>query len=152
MKNDPAPMATIPAAKPSKPSMRFTACVMPNSHNTVKSGTQSSDNTNTSRNGKRNWNIVTPNQTSEIAATTSPVTFAGGEMSRMSSNKPRAKVMLHATTTPMISVLSSNSASKSLIKLAPTMPAKMPTNIPIPPTSGVGTGCIRRSSGVATHF
>ena len=52
-KNAPAPIATMPAARPSRPSMRLIAWVMPSSQSTVISGTQSSDSNASSKNGKR---------------------------------------------------------------------------------------------------
>jgi hypothetical protein len=52
-KNAPAPMATMPAANPSSPSIRLIAWVITSSQMIVTSGIQSSDSTNTPRNGSR---------------------------------------------------------------------------------------------------
>ncbi|CAB4834509.1 unannotated protein [freshwater metagenome] len=52
-KNAAAAIATMPAASPSRPSIRLIAFVIPNSHSTVINGTQSAVRKKTSMNGRR---------------------------------------------------------------------------------------------------
>ena len=52
-KNEPAPIATIPAARPSSPSIRFTALAIPTTHRTVISADMSGGSTVNPRNGTR---------------------------------------------------------------------------------------------------
>ena len=52
-KNDPAAMATMPAARPSNPSIRLTALAIPTTHSTVMSADMSGGSTVKPRNGTR---------------------------------------------------------------------------------------------------
>ena len=105
-KNAAAAIATIPPARPSSPSIKLIDCVIPNNQKTVNNGIQSLGKTNTSKNGTRKKNMVTPNVTSASAATTTPVTFIGADTSRMSSTIPKTKTTTAAMSTPINSELS----------------------------------------------
>ncbi len=82
--------------------------------------------------------MTTPNQTRASPATTVPVTFAGAEISLMSSMNPTAKMTAAAISTPSGSELLANTTSNDPMSHAVVSAATNPANIARPPTSGSG--------------
>ena len=143
-------MATIPVASPSRPSMRFTALVMTMTHNAVSNGVTSGDRTKKPTKGILNWNIVTPRNTSTMAASTCPAILAGADISLTSSMNPTTKITAAPRTNP--------SGSEDPAKISWSCPSceatRMATrnarNIAAPPPYGVTRAWTRRSSGSTT--
>ncbi len=147
-KNVPAAMATIPAANPSRPSMRFTALAMPTTQITVISGAMSGDRTSVVPTiGTRKNSMVMPAKYKMVPASTWPATFPGGLTSRRSSANPIATTTAAASTTPSGSELAWNTGRNCFSCEATTMAARKATNMAAPPVVAVGRVWTRRSSG-----
>ncbi len=80
--------------------MRFTELVMTMTHNAVSSGVTSGDKTKKPTKGILNWNIVTPRNTSTMAARTWPAILAGADISLTSSMNPTTKITAAPSTRP----------------------------------------------------
>ena len=143
-------MPTIPAASPSRPSMRFKALTKSTTHTTVSSAERSGDSRTTSRNGIRRTTRATPVSDRTLPASTMPATLAGGETGRMSSITPTTQITTAAETTPSISVGAANTSEKSPTIHAVKTPASNPPSIDGPPRDGVGAVWTLRSSGATT--
>src|ERR1039457_4918932 len=96
-------MATIPAARPSKPSIRVTALVRGKTHAAVINGRIEGPSTTKPAKGSFTWYVVQPLNYSTDAASTCPATFAGALISRKSSSRPTTKITPAAISTPNIS-------------------------------------------------
>ena len=143
----------MPAARPSRPSIRLTAFAMPTTQSTVISGARSGDSTTKSANGTRKKSIVTPASESTLPDRTCPASLAGGDTSRMSSSSPTEQMIAAARTTPSGSVDPVNTALKPCrpgSTHATPMAARKPKNMAAPPRVGVGRSWTRRSSGWTT--
>ena len=143
-------MATMPAASPSRPSMRFNALARSTTHTTVSSAERSGESRTTSRNGMRRTTRATPVSDRTLPASTMPATLAGAETGRTSSITPTTQITTAAETTPSISVGAANTSEKSPTIHAARMPASSPPNIAVPPRDGVGAVWTFRSSGATT--
>ena len=96
--------------------------------------------------------MVTPAHTNTMPTPAVPATFAGAEISRMSSMNPIAQIAIAAIATPSISELPSNSGPNLSICHAKSNAVIMPTSSATPPMSGVGVVCTLRGSGWAIQF
>src|SRR4051812_4916380 len=145
-------MATIPAASPSRPSMRFTAFTIATTQITVRGTARSEPRTSRPCPGKKKYRSWTPNRTSSPAAMIWPASFTGAAVPRMSSYTPMATTTAHATSTPVgsseVRNRVRNSAKWSWWATArPTTTARKRAR---PPMVGVGRGCTLRSEGRST--
>src|SRR5437764_15128413 len=145
-------MATMPAASPSRPSMKLTAFAMTATHTTVTSGCKSRDSDSTPVNGNRKKNIDTPSRYSTDPASTWPDSLAGAEISRTSSPRPTAKMIVAAITTANGADDPSNTSLKSGSCDATAIATRKATNMAAPPTVGSGVVCTRRSPGITTRL
>ena len=114
----PPAIATMPAARPSRPSMRLIAFVINTTHSAVTSGAQVGRRARPTSvwnrlNGIRKKNIVTPNSASRLAASTWPATLAGGDTSMRSSSAP----MTNITPAPSIRPNGSELSLEHLVEL-----------------------------------
>ena len=142
-------MATMPAARPSSPSIRLIAWVMPSSHSTVTSGIQSSASTITV--DERDAEVV--HRRRRTSTSTMPASDDAGDLRR---RRDVADVVDEAdgedddrreTARPSGSELRANRSSKRSISRATAAPTRNPTNIATPPNRGVGLVCTGASSG-----
>ena len=78
-------MATMPAASPSRPSIRLMALTMATSHSTVTTKAKSWDKMTASSTGRRRLSTVTPANARALPASTMEATLAGADISRTSS-------------------------------------------------------------------
>ena len=103
-------MNTMPAASPSRPSMRLIALASSTTPMTVTSGARSGDSTTNSEfaNGTRKNSMVTPSSDSTLPLSTWPAILAGGDTGRMSSIAPTTNITAAASSSPTGSVLSVN--------------------------------------------
>ena len=84
-KNASAAMATVPAARPSSPSMRLTAFVIATTQRTVSGTPRSGPSERIPWPGNQNHSSWTPSRMRMPAASTCPDTFAAAEVPRRSS-------------------------------------------------------------------
>ena len=140
-KNAMAPMATMPAARPSSPSMRFTAFTRISTQSTV-SGTARSDPTITipCPNGNQKKSSSTPNRMRTPAASTCPATLDGTDRLRTSSIAPIRQISAPATRAPCRSEDCRNNGRNCGTNQAVASPATTPIRSPTPPRVGVGFG------------
>ena len=137
----PAAMATMPAARPSRPSMRFTALAMPTTQSTVMQRRQvgrQQDQVGEAGPGRTGCSRRRP--TGCCPASTMPAILAGADTSRRSSMSPTTKMTTAAITTPSGWVLPSNTASNSPDCQATAMATRNPASIAAPPSVAVGPG------------
>src|SRR5438874_292232 len=143
-------MPTTPAARPSSPSMRFTALAMRATQITVRSGDRSGERTTNPAKGIRKNSSVTPRSDSRLPEKTCPASLAGGDTSRRSSRAPTANI----TVAPMSSPSGSDVPRKTGRNLGSTeataMAARKPPYMAAPPRVGVGRSWTRRLSGETT--
>ncbi len=78
---------------------------------------------------------------------TVPVTLAGADIPLMSSQRPKATMIVMATTTPCGSELRANRESKRSISRATVSATRKPTYIARPPNAGIGAVWTVRSLG-----
>src|ERR1700722_8547063 len=100
MARAPLPMATTPAARPSRPSMKLMALVRAMTHAAVIRGMMPGVSTTNPARGNLNSYMVTPMKYKMLAARTWPAILAGADMSRTSSISPTPKMATPASTTP----------------------------------------------------
>ena len=143
-------MARIPAASPSRPSMKFVALAIPITHNTVISADQSGESTRKPAKGTRKYTMLTPVKDSTPPARTIPASFAGAEISIRSSMQPTAYIRIAAPMMPRIGPCWAKTGSNPPLPHATSIATRKPANMAIPPKVGVGRSWIRRSSGAAT--
>ena len=84
-KNVSPAMATMPAARPSKPSIRLMALAMATSQSTVTTKAKSWDRISASSTGSLRFSTVTPANDRMLPASTMEATLAGADISRTSS-------------------------------------------------------------------
>ena len=128
-------MATTPAARPSSPSIRFTALVRQMTQSAVMSGITPGESTKKPASGILNCHMVTPAKYRMLAASTCPAILAGADMSRMSSIRPTANIAPAARTTPIISGESSKTRACRNAGMAAAASTAMrnPMNMAAPP-------------------
>src|ERR1700722_8192795 len=144
-------MATTPAASPSRPSIRFTALVMPMTHRAVSNGVTSGESTTNPARGTLNWNQSTPKKYRMDAARTCPAILAGADMSRMSSMTPTTKIAVAPRIRPSGSEEPWNSERSWGMRAATEKATSRATNMATPPAWGVTRWWTFRSSGWATY-
>ena len=139
----PEAMATIPAASPSRPSMRLTALASPTTHSTVMSSDHPDDRITRSKNGTLNTSIETPAAWRTTPATAVPAALARGDSPLVSSASPTPKMVPSARTPPRISPRDDRSPMNSPTAAA----ARIPAIIAMPPATGVGLSWTWRTPG-----
>ncbi len=140
-------MATIPVAKPSKPSIRFIALANSTTHKTVANAARSGVSNTTSTKGILRTTKETPTSDKTLPAMTIPAIFAGAVIGFTSSITPTAHITTADKRTPNISDCEEKTAEKSPISHAASEPANSPNSIAGPPRFGVGDSCTSLSSG-----
>src|SRR4051812_25432390 len=145
-------MITMPAARPSSPSIRLIALANTTTVTTVTSGARSGDSTMTSAPENGTWknSIDTPKSESRLPASTIPAILAGGDTSRRASSAPVANITPPARITPAGSDDPSNISRNCGICDATPNAMRKPTNIAAPPSSGVAVVCTSRAVGTFT--
>ncbi len=140
-------MATIPPARPSRPSIRLTALAMSTTHTTVNRADMFDERITVSKKGIRSTTSDTPTTLRTTPATTMPATLAGTDSGEMSSTTPTAQITAAATSTPIISDGAANTDAKSPSSQAVAAPTNRPNSIAVPPSVAVGDSWTLRSSG-----
>ena len=133
MASAPAPMATIPAARPSSPSMKLMALVSAITQAAVMSGITPGVSTMNPAKGILNSHIVTPKKYRMLAARTWPAILAGADMSRTSSMRPTTNMAPAASTTPSISGESVKIGRRAGMAAAKSTATRKPRNMAAPP-------------------
>ena len=137
----------MPAARPSRPSIRFTALAMPTTQSTVSSTDHSADRNTKSQNGTRNTSMDMPAPYSTTAAAAIPATLAGGDSPLTSSRKPVANSTATPATPPRISPGASRMSGTPPTADAAAAAATTPASIAMPPAAGVAVSWMWCSSG-----
>src|SRR4051812_11500539 len=145
-------MMTMPAARPSRPSIRLMALAKTTTVTTVTSGARSGESTMTSAPENGTWknSIETPNSESRLPASTIPAIFAGGDTSRRSSSAPVANITPAARITPAGSDEPLNISRNCGIWDATPIATRNPTNMAAPPSSGIVVVWTSRALGTFT--
>ena len=107
-------MATIPVAKPSKPSIRFIALANSTTHKTVANAARSGVSNTTSTKGILRTTKETPTSDKTLPAMTIPAIFAGAVIGFTSSITPTAHITTADKRTPNISDCEEKSAEISM--------------------------------------
>ncbi|CAM5465564.1 hypothetical protein SGRIM128S_00891 [Streptomyces griseomycini] len=144
-------MHTMPAARPSSPSTKFTALMVMTTRATVKSVPCHWVSATVPTPGSGIHRIVRPCMTITPAAIIWPPSLIRASISNLSSRTPISQI----SAAPESSARGSLDFSKSWPRLvrwsATSRPAHRPKNIAIPPSRGVGSRCTSRAriSGIA---
>ncbi len=151
MKNAAAAMQTMPAARPSRPSTKFTALMVITTRATVSSVPCIGVSETVPTPGTGMKRIVRPCSTITPAAIIWPPSLTRASTPHLSSSTPRIQI----SPAPESSARGSLESSKTDFRLdrcaATRSPAHSPPNIAMPPSRGVGSRCTSRAriSGTA---
>ena len=151
MKNAAAAMHTMPEARPSRPSTKFTALMVITTSATVSSVPCIGVSETVPTPGIGIHRIVRPWMTITPAAIIWPPSLIRASTPHLSSRTPSSQI----SAAPESSARGSLEFSKTLLRFvrweATSRPAHSPPNIAMPPSRGVGSRCTSRAriSGIA---
>ena len=138
-------MHTMPAARPSSPSTKFTALMVMTTSATVSSVPCSGVSATLPTPGTGSHRIVRPCSTITPAAIICPPSLSRASTPHLSSRTPRIQI----SPAPDSSARGSSDSVKTspmLVRCAATSsPAHSPPNIAMPPRRGVGSRCTSRA-------
>ncbi|SII66448.1 Uncharacterised protein [Mycobacteroides abscessus subsp. abscessus] len=143
MKNALPPIATTPAARPSRPSTKFTALIVTRTTRMVMMIDIRGEPMITPPKGIESR--ATPLIAMKPAASACPASFVIQCRSQMSSMTPRMHSSAAAPATPMIGPMSTKIRARNGVWEAKTRPTTTAPNIATPPSLGVGTEWTSRS-------
>src|SRR3954452_8992090 len=144
-------MAETPAARPSRPSMKFSALTVRTVSRMV-SGTPTagpSEMVPMSATGRNRKASCTPSSTITPAAAIWPVSLVSASRPNRSSSTPSRQISPPAASTAMVWVLNSKLRWSEGSWEATSTPAATPRYIATPPPRGVGITCTSRSRTAA---
>src|SRR5919199_6064482 len=144
-------MAETPAARPSRPSMKFSALTV-STVSRIVAGTPTSgpsERVPMSATGRNRNASCTPSSTITPAAAIWPVSLVSASRPKRSSRTPSRQISPPATRTAMVWVLNSKLRCSEGSCEATRTPAATPRYIATPPPRGVGMTCTSRSRTAA---
>lgn len=138
-------MQTMPPARPSSPSMKFTALTMTTTRTTEMTMPWVGLTATGPTPGTGRVITVTPCQTITPAAIIWPPSFTRASTPHLSSSTPSSHMMPAPESSARMSVPWENTLLRLSSWEATRMPAQSPPNIAMPPSRGVGSRCTSRA-------
>src|SRR6266487_439933 len=145
-----AAMQTIPAARPSRPSMKFTALMVATTTRIVSTIDSFGVRLNRWSCGSGKLDSWAPLATRIPPAATWPASLPSAFIPQRSSIMPITTIRPPASSRPLTRPLPGNTLRSGTSWLATSSPAASPRYIAMPPMRGIGAACTSRSRAAGT--